>query len=134
MLRKIFAGFLVLFTLSLANIQQPAIEFKPVKESFNKSEEVCFYLVNNTDSVIYLPSSAPWVVFEDKKFDKIVYSPVALQSIIRLEPSQKKEWCWKQKDFNNEQVPSGEYTIRLTIFKDGKRMFLTSIVKIKNSQ
>ncbi len=134
MFKKVLTVLLMSVSIAIGSIQPEDIEFKPVKETFNKSEKVCFYIVNKTGDVLYLPSSAPWVVFEDKKFDKIVYSPVALQSIIRLEPSQKKEWCWKQKDFNDEQVPSGEYTIRLTVFKDGERLFLTSLVKIKNSQ
>jgi len=134
MLKKFTALLLIWFGFALASKQEPGIEFRPVKETFNKSEEICFYVVNKTDSVIYLPSTAPWAVFEDKNFDKIVYSPVAIQSIIRLEPNQKKKWCWKQKDFNNEQVPSGEYTIRLTVFKNGKKLFLISMVKIKNSQ
>ncbi|NPA17050.1 hypothetical protein [Persephonella sp.] len=134
MFKKVFASLFILVGFAVASVNQQGIEFKPVKKTFNKSEEVCFYIKNNTDTELYLPSSAPWAVFEDSKFDKIVFSPVATQSIVRLEPSQKKQWCWKQKDFNDEQVPSGEYTIRLTVFKNGERLFLTSMVEIKNSQ
>jgi hypothetical protein len=131
MLKK--AVLLVMVFFSVAGATQGSLEFKPVKKNFNKSEDICFYLKNNSGEKIYLPSSAPWAVFEDKDFEKVIFSPIATQSIVEIKPSQKKRWCWKQKDFNNEQVPSGEYTIRLTVFKDGKRLFLNSTVKINNS-
>ena len=131
MLKKAVLFVMVFF--SVAGATQWSLEFKPVKKNFNKSEDICFYLKNNSGEKIYLPSSAPWAVFEDKDFEKVIFSPIATQSIVEIKPSQKKRWCWKQKDFNNEQVPSGEYTIRLTVFKDGKRLFLNSTVKINNS-
>ncbi|SNZ11356.1 hypothetical protein SAMN06265182_2043 [Persephonella hydrogeniphila] len=132
MLKKVLFVLLILFSFSLA-ATQGSLEFRPIKKNFNKSEDICFYLKNNSGEKIYLPSSAPWAVFEDKDFEKIIFSPIATQSIVEIKPSQKKKWCWKQKDFNNEQVPSGEYTIRLTVFKSGKRLFLSSTVNIKNS-
>ncbi len=134
MFAKLTLFLLSFITVSYAAVSDGALEFKPIKNSFNKEESVCFVLKNNSDSKVFLPSSAPWAVFEDKKFEKVIFSPIATQSIVEIKPSQEKKWCWKQKDFNKEQVPSGEYTIRLTVFKDGKRLFLTSTVKINNSQ
>ncbi|HHG74203.1 hypothetical protein [Persephonella sp.] len=124
---------LIIPFFAAAGITKGEIEFRSEKDFFNKSENVCFYLKNNSEEDIYLPSSAPWAVFEDKQFEKVVFSPVATQSIVKIKPHQSKKWCWEQKDFKNEQVPSGEYTIRLTVFKKGKRIFLTSMVKINNS-
>ena len=131
---KLIFSFLSLFIFSYAAVSGGELEFKPIKKSFNKKEDICFVLKNNSKEGVFLPSSAPWVVFEDKEFEKVVFSPVATQSIVEIKPSQKKKWCWKQQDFNKEQVPSGEYIIRLTVFKNGKRVFLTSTVKINNSQ
>ncbi|WP_051654150.1 hypothetical protein [Persephonella sp. KM09-Lau-8] len=134
MLKKVISTFLIFSTFSFAALSAGEIEFKPEKKVFKKSEKVCFYLKNNSDQKIYLPSSAPWAVFQDKKYEKVVYSPIAMQSIIEIKPSEEKKWCWEQKDFKNEQVPSGEYTIRLTAFQNGKKIFLSSSVQIKNSQ
>ncbi|WP_457642123.1 hypothetical protein [Persephonella sp.] len=121
---------LFLFSTSQANLTGE-LEFKPEKEIINKYEKVCFYLVNNSDKVVYLPSSAPWAVFEDEDFDKIVFSPIAAQQIIKLQPDQERKWCWDLKDFEGEIVPSGDYSIRLTVFRNGERVFLTSKVKVK---
>ncbi|MBK3332673.1 hypothetical protein GWK41_06295 [Persephonella atlantica] len=134
MFAKLIGTFLTIVIFSYAAATNGDLEFKPIKKVFNKKEDICFVLENKSDVNVFLPSSAPWAVFEDRDFEKIIYSPVATQSIVELKPSQKKKWCWKQKDFNKEQVPSGEYTIRLTVFKNGKRLFLTSTVKINNSQ
>ncbi|WP_457639158.1 hypothetical protein [Persephonella sp.] len=134
MFKKFLVTAVLISSVLFAVASTGEIEFKPLKESFNKSEEVCFYIKNNSTEKVYLPSSAPWAVFEDSKYDKMVFSPVATQSIVELKPSEKKQWCWKQKDFNDEQVPSGEYTIRLTVFQNGQRIFLTSKVEIKNSE
>jgi hypothetical protein len=121
---------LIIFSISSANLTEE-LEFKPEKEIINKDEKVCFHFVNNSDKTIYLPSSAPWAVFEDEDFDKIVFSPIAAQRILEIRPYEEKKWCWDLKDFHGEIVPSGDYAIRLTVFKNGKRVFLISKIKVK---
>lgn len=119
---------LILAVLIFINISFASIVFKPDKEVYKKGENVCFYIENNTNKEIILPSSAPWVVFED---DKLLFAPVATQQIVKIKPRQKKKWCWNQKDFDKNEIISGEYTIRLTVFENGKRRFLTFKVKIQ---
>jgi len=119
---------LILAVLIFMNISFASIVFKPDKEVYKKGENVCFYIENNTNKEIILPSSAPWVVFED---DKLLFAPVATQQIVKIKPRQKKKWCWNQKDFDKNEIISGEYTIRLTVFENGKRRFLTFKVKIQ---
>ena len=119
---------LILAVLIFMNISFASIVFKPDKEVYKKGENVCFYIENNTNTEIILPSSAPWVVFED---DKLLFAPVATQQIVKIKPRQKKKWCWNQKDFDKNEIISGEYTIRLTVFENGKRRFLTFKVKIQ---
>ncbi|WP_456400456.1 hypothetical protein [Persephonella sp.] len=129
-MKKTALAFLLTFSLSFANLTEE-LEFKPEKEIINKDEKVCFQFKNNSKDEIYLPSSAPWAVFEDEEFDKIVFSPIATQQILKLKPFEQKKWCWDLKDFQGEVVPSGDYSIRLTVFKEGKRIFLTSKIKVK---
>ncbi|HIQ25371.1 MAG TPA: hypothetical protein EYH43_05260 [Persephonella sp.] len=119
---------LILAVLIFINISFASIVFKPDKEVYKKGENVCFYIENNTNKEIILPSSAPWVVFED---DKLLFAPVATQQIVKIKPRQKKKWCWNQKDFDKNEIISGEYTIRLTVFENGKRRFLTFKVKVQ---
>jgi len=121
---------ILIFSLFFANLTGE-LEFKPEKEIINKDEKVCFHLVNNSDKAVYLPSSAPWAVFEDEDFDKIVFSPIAAQRILEIKPYEEKKWCWDLKDFQGEIVPSGDYAIRLTVFKNGERVFLVSKIKVK---
>ncbi|RUM46514.1 MAG: hypothetical protein DSY47_07975 [Hydrogenothermus sp.] len=119
---------LILAVLIFMNTSFASIVFKPSKEVYRKGENVCFYIKNNTNKEIILPSSAPWVVFEN---DKLLFAPVATQQIVKIKPKQKKKWCWNQKDFDKNEILSGEYTIRLTVFENGKRKFLTFKVKIQ---
>lgn len=119
---------LILVVLIFMNISFASIVFKPYKEVYKKDENICFYIENNTNKEIILPSSAPWVVFED---DKLLFAPVATQQIVKIKPRQKKKWCWNQKDFDKNEIISGEYTIRLTVFENGKRRFLTFKVKVQ---
>lgn len=119
---------LILAVLILMNTSFASIVFKSEKNVYKKGEIVCFYIENNTNKEIILPSSAPWVVFEN---DKLLFAPVAIQQIVKIKPKQKKKWCWKQNDFDKKEILSGEYTIRLTVFENGKRKFLTFKVKIQ---
>jgi len=119
---------LMVLSLLFINFAFASIVFKPEKDIYKKGEKICFYLENKTDKIVLLPSSAPWVVFEK---DKILFAPVAVQKITKVKPKQKKKWCWNQKDFDKNEIVSGEYTIRLTIFENGKRKFLTFNVKIQ---
>ncbi len=104
------------------------VEFKPDKQTYKKGEKVCFTLKNASNQTVYLPSSAPWVVF---KKDKVIYSPISNQVIVKLKPNQKKKWCWDQRTYKKgEKVLSGNYKIRITLFENGKREFLSFDVKI----
>ncbi len=129
MSKKIYAPFFILAFIYIS-FAQSGLKFIAKKEKFKAGEDVCFELINNSKETFYLPSSAPWVVFEDET-EKIIYSPIALQRIEKLKPGEKKSWCWKQIDINQDKVPSGDYKIRITLFSSkGKKEFLSINVKI----
>ncbi len=116
--------FSLIFNFSFAS-ELKGIVFKTEKENIKKGEKICFSIENNSNKVIYLPSTAPWVVI-DSKTQKIIYSPIASQMIVKLKPKSSKKWCWNQKDIEGNEVPIGTYQIRITIFTHkGKRKFLT---------
>ncbi len=115
----------ILFSWSFAIASELSnITFKLEKEKIKKGEKVCFSIENNSNEFIYLPSTAPWVII-DAKTQKIIYSPIASQMIVKLKPKESKKWCWDQKDIEGNEVPVGTYQVRITIFtKKGKREFL----------
>ncbi len=115
----------ILFSWSFAIASELSnITFKLEKEKIKKGEKVCFSIENNSNEFIYLPSTAPWVII-DAKTQKIIYSPIASQMIVKLKPKESKKWCWDQKDVEGNEVPVGTYQVRITIFtKKGKREFL----------
>ncbi len=127
----LFLAFLFSCSLNFVGATElKNIEFKLEKEKIKKGEKICFSIENNSNDIIYLPSTAPWVII-DAKTQKIVYSPIASQMIVKLKPKQSKKWCWNQKDFEGNEVPIGTYQIRITIFtKEGKRKFLSFPVVI----
>jgi len=126
-------NILILFIVALSfglSYGESNLKFIAKKEKFKVGEDVCFELINEDNKTYYLPSSAPWAVF-DAESDKIIYSPIALQRIVKLKPNQKKQWCWKQVDINGEKVPTGRYKIRITIFDDkGHKIFKSLEVEI----
>jgi uncharacterized cupredoxin-like copper-binding protein len=118
------------------------VEFKPEKQTFKKGEKVCFYLKNKSNKTVFLPSSAPWVVLgdvkeyklgEEREFkERVIYSPVANQVIVKVKPNEEKKWCWDQKTFEEaKEILSGEYTVRISVFEDGKLNFHSFKVKIE---
>jgi thioredoxin-related protein len=124
--KRYYISFLLILSLfSFAKASQvDNIKFNLEKEKIKKGEKVCFSIENNSKEIIYLPSTAPWVII-DAKTQKIIYSPIASQMIVKLRPKNKKRWCWNQKDLEGNEVPTGTYQIRITIFtKKGKREFL----------
>jgi len=124
-MKKVFFVFLVFFGFANADIV-----FKPEKREYKKGEKICFYVKNNTGNTLFLPSSAPWAVFEDDNFEKLIFSPIGNQVIVKIKPNQEKKWCWKQKNFKNINISTGEYTIRITYFEKGKRKFASFKVKV----
>ncbi len=106
------------------------LKFIAKKEKFKAGEKVCFELINESHNIYYLPSSAPWAVF-DAETEKIIYSPIALQRIEKLKPGEKKEWCWEQIDINQDKVPVGKYKIRITLFDSkGNKIFKSITIEI----
>ncbi len=129
MLKNILWIFIVALSFSFS-FGETNLKFIAKKEKFKAGEQVCFELVNNENETYYLPSSAPWAVF-DVENDKIIYSPIALQRIEKIKPQEKKQWCWKQTDINGEKVSAGKYKIRITIFdQKGHKIFKSLIVEI----
>ncbi len=127
---KFYKGYYILFLTilflfsSAISSETSNITFKLKKEKIKKGEKVCFSIKNNSKDFIYLPSTAPWVIIEAKT-QKIIYSPIASQMIVKLKPKEEKEWCWNQKDIEGNEVPTGTYQVRITIFtKKGERKFL----------
>lgn len=109
------------------------IKFTADKKVLNKGETVCFILKNNSNKEVVLPNSAPWVVISlsGKNKGKVVYAPIATQSIQKVPPKTTKKWCWDLKDFEGDFVHSGKYKVRLTVFINKKREFLSTEIEIK---
>lgn len=109
------------------------VEFTADKKVLNKGEKVCFTLKNNSNRVIVLPNSAPWVVISlsGKNKGKVVYAPVSTLALQKVPPNSTKKWCWDLKDFEGNFVHSGKYKIRLTYFINKKREFISTEIEIK---
>ena len=124
---------LTVFILALSFVfafAETNLKFIAKKEKFKAGEKVCFELINESHNIYYLPSSAPWAIF-DAETEKIIYSPIALQRIEKLKPGEKKEWCWEQIDINQDKVPIGKYKIRITLFDSkGHKIFKSTTIEI----
>ncbi len=129
MLKNILLIFIVALSFNFS-FGETNLKFIAKKEKFKVGEDVCFEIINNNSSTYYLPSSAPWAVFSTDT-NSIIYSPIAMQKIEKLKPGQRKEWCWKQIDINQDKVPTGKYKIRITLFDSkGHKIFKTITVEI----
>ncbi|MEZ0323190.1 MAG: hypothetical protein ABWJ98_02630 [Hydrogenothermaceae bacterium] len=112
-------------------VTEPEVKFYALKSEYHKGEEVCFILENISSKQIYLPSAGSWAVFLKEKPEIAVYSPLSAQVITTVKPSEKKKWCWNQKDIEGKDVPSGEYYIRITLFDDkGSLIFKRAVLRI----
>lgn len=108
------------------------VNFFTEKSSYKKGENVCFILENKSNDEIFLPSSAPYAIFDKNKPEVAIFSPIATQVITTVKPNERKQFCWNQKDIEGTEVPSGDYFARITIFdKSGKKYFLKADFSIK---
>jgi hypothetical protein len=133
--------FLTLFILSLgitfisfaATNGINGIKLELNKSVLKKNEKLCFTLKNTSNKTVYLPNTAPWVIIGEtgKYKGKVVYAPVVAPVITPLKPGEKKQWCWDLKDFNGFSAPSGKYKVRMTLFKDKNKVFLSKPFEIK---
>jgi len=81
------------------------------KSTFDRGEEIKFTLKNRCDHPITLKNSAPWKIRD--KLGRVVYSPIALQVIVKVDSGESKIWMWNQRDQRGNQVGPGTYTIVL---------------------
>ncbi|MEJ5172250.1 MAG: hypothetical protein WHT47_00895 [Hydrogenothermaceae bacterium] len=109
-------------------VNEPEVKFYTLKSDYHKGEEVCFVFENTSSKQIYLPSAAPWAVFSKDKPEMAVYSSLSVQVITVVKPSEKKKWCWNQKDIEGKEVSSGEYYVRITFFDDRGNSFFKKVI------
>lgn len=108
------------------------VNFYTEKKEYKKGEDVCFILENKSNDELLLPSSAPYAIFNKEKPEVAIFSPISGQVITTLKTNEKKQWCWNQKDIEGQEVPSGDYFVRLTVFdKTGKKYFMKAYFSIK---
>ncbi len=115
----------------LANTKE--LQFIADKKVINKGEKVCFVLKNNSNNEIVLPNSAPWIVISLSGRDKgkVVYSPIATLSLQKVPPNSEKKWCWDLKNFEGDYIHSGKYKVKLTVFINKKKEFLSTEIEVK---
>ncbi len=134
--KKTVFGLTLLFSIIItvfAFANTKGLQFTTNKKVVNKGEKVCFVLKNNSNNEIVLPNSAPWVVISLSGRDKgkVVYSPIATLSLEKVLPNSEKKWCWNLKNFEGEYVHSGKYKVRLTVFINKKKEFLSTEIEVK---
>jgi predicted secreted protein len=89
---------------------EEAIEVNTSRKVYFPDEpEIVFWIKNNTDAEISLPSSAPWEII--RADGTPVYSPMALQVITVLAPGESREWTWDRRDSEGKPVPPGKYLV-----------------------
>lgn len=81
------------------------------EQHYKPGMTVRFNFKNTGNTEIILNNAAPWKI-QSREGD-IVFTPIALQTIVQLAPGEDREWTWNQKDKNNRQVTEGGYMIIL---------------------
>lgn len=87
------------------------------KSMFDRGEEIRFTLRNQCDHPITLRSSAPWRIVDE--LGRVIYSPIALQVIVKVDSGESRNWVWGQRDDQGNQVRPGTYTIVLETMDAG---------------
>jgi len=110
MFRPLTKDFLLLFTPKHKPIQARIYTDKKI---YRTGEPVKIIFENIGEETIHLPNSAPWVILNSQM--KPVFTPIALQVVTPVDPGDKLEWVWNQKDNRGLQVPPGRYMVALRV-------------------
>jgi len=111
---------------TIPQVPSSCVVLKAAKDVFARSEPITFRLVNNCTEDIILPNSAPWTIRDSS--GRVVFSPVSLQVVTRIEPGSFKEWSWNQRDSYGRSVEPGTYYITVETSNRGS---FTVVVKIE---
>lgn len=90
----------------------------------NASDAVKFTLKNAGSTTVFLSTPSPWSVFSGTK---LVFAPISLQVIAKLDPGQSKTWSWDRKDMNGKKVGPGTYTVKVGTIWSGSSSFSKSV-------
>jgi plastocyanin len=93
------------------------IVFSTTNDAYRVSEPVELVLVNNCESPITLPNSAPWKIVGPD--GRVVFTPVSLQVLVEVKPGERMRWVWDQRDAEGREVPAGRYNIVIEILDKG---------------
>jgi len=93
------------------------VAFSTVKEVFNVSEPIKFFLVNNCTDVVVLSNSAPWRI--EDLYGRTTFKPISLQIMVEVRAGDKIEWSWDQRDGKGNLVPPGKYYIVIDTVNKG---------------
>ncbi len=80
------------------------------------SGTVEFTATNHTSSTVYMSSPSPWYI---EKGGQLVYSPISIMILGKLNPGESKTWAWDKKKMGGEYVPAGNYTVVVGQFFKG---------------
>jgi len=112
---------------TIPQVPSSCVVLKAAKDVFARSEPITFKLINNCTEDIILPNSAPWTIRDSSR--RVVFSPVSLQVVTRIEPGSFKEWSWNQSDSYGRDVEPGTYYITVETSNRGS---FTVAVKIES--
>ncbi len=94
-------------------------------------QSVLLKIENRLRCTIYLPSSAPWSIYNSN--GKLVYSPLSMPVIVPIKPLAHKAWTWDQSGRMSVRVPHGTYEARITYLDClRKKHLLRTKFKIEN--
>ena len=109
MTRFLIAALLLTSLAAGVLAQQPRVTVAPNPARVGERLTITFH--NGTTSTLMLPNTAPWNVHN--AVGQRIYAAPFTAGTILLAPGKSLLWNWDQKDSFSNQVPKGDYEIRL---------------------
>jgi hypothetical protein len=81
------------------------------KTQYYEGDTIIVGIDNKGKDAIILPNTAPWVILD--KDGNVVYRAIGQTIPVVIDPDEKKEWQWNQKDDYGQRVPPGIYFFQI---------------------
>ncbi len=81
--------------------------------SYCSGDTVCFTITNNSDSTVWINNLPGWSVW-DASADTLILPLYVFWAMWSIDPDSSEIDCWTQIDYHLNQVPQGQYYVKIT--------------------
>lgn len=105
----------------------PSLTVIPDKINYHIGEPVHIRIINSGTSILYFTDSS-YGLKVSRLDGTIIYSPVSVQVISKLEPKEEKSFLWDQTKNDGSKTYQGRYKVISSTYLESENVLMKSVI------